>query len=646
MLEFRTLGTLELQTSAGREVSALLSQPKRLALLVYLVLSRPRRLHRRDTLLALFWPELDQARARHALNQALHFLRARLGSEVVVARGAEEIGIDPEHVRCDALQFEQELEQGDPAAALALYNGDLLDGFFVSEAPEFERWLEEERVHLRKRAAEAASALADRSAAAGEPMEVARWARRAASLEPFNEKAQRRLMRALDAIGDRAGALQAVQEFSRRMSDELGVAPSPETRALEATIRARETPSAKSTVDTPALPRPAATSPRAERPVHQRHALAGLLATLGAVTIVGAIVGLLAIRRLGSDGRLHATEQRSIGRAPSAEPGLTKDEEANELYLRGMYLLRDRTEPRTRSAIELFERAIARDSTFARAHAGLADAYIDLAEFAHPASILPKAKIAAATALRLNPSLVETHLVLGDLLLISDHDWRAAEEEYRRAITLDERSAAAHERYARFLAATRRFDEHLRETRAALEIERAAASDPVAFAVREHVTLAGAYFAARQFDTALEHGRKAVELDPSSWTARAVLGRTYVELSRYAEAIGELERAWQMSQRTPALARLGYAYARSGRTARARRILADFQARAETTYVPSDQIALLQLGLGDREAALASLERAYDEHHWWLPWINQSPPFDTLRSDPRFLRLLEKLGIH
>src|SRR5687768_13993232 len=158
-----------------------------MALLAYLAAALPRGPHRRDTLLALFWPESDGARARAALNQALYVLRKALGDEAIESRGDGDVRLNPDTVSCDAVAFEAALDAGRPNDALALYRGDLLEAFFISDAPEFERWLERERARLRERASQAAWACADERVAAGDPMEAARWARRAADLMPADE---------------------------------------------------------------------------------------------------------------------------------------------------------------------------------------------------------------------------------------------------------------------------------------------------------------------------------------------------------------------------------------------------------------------------------------------------------------------------
>ena len=159
LVELRLLATPEVRIE-GRDAAAVPAQPKRLALLAYLAAAAPYGFHRRDTLLALLWPESDQEHARSALRKAVHFLRQELGKDVVVSRGDEELGLATARVWCDVREFAARLHQGALTEALTLYQGDLLAGLFVSEAPEFERWLEEERAGLRARAAEAAWALA------------------------------------------------------------------------------------------------------------------------------------------------------------------------------------------------------------------------------------------------------------------------------------------------------------------------------------------------------------------------------------------------------------------------------------------------------------------------------------------------------
>ncbi|HEX7121538.1 MAG TPA: hypothetical protein VF178_04140, partial [Gemmatimonadaceae bacterium] len=177
MIRFRVLGGVELHDSTGRPLQSVLVQPKRLALLAWLASASPRGFHRRDTILALFWPELDEERARAALNQAVYHLRRSLGRDAILSRGNDELGVNPAHLWCDVVAFDEAMQDGDAGAALALYRGDLLTGFFLPDAPDWERWLEDERARLRERASAGAWTLAEAAAAAGAATEAATWGR-------------------------------------------------------------------------------------------------------------------------------------------------------------------------------------------------------------------------------------------------------------------------------------------------------------------------------------------------------------------------------------------------------------------------------------------------------------------------------------
>src|SRR5207245_1427032 len=190
MIELRLLGRLSLTSADGRDVRALLGQPRRLALLAYLAAATPPGFHRRDSLLALFWPELDQEHARAALRQALHVVRDALGTNAVASRGDEEIGLDFDRASCDVTRFRRAVEGEQFREALELYRGDLLEGFFITGAPEFERWLETERARLREIASRTARTLGERCEADGNLTTAVHWSCRALDLAP-NEAARR-----------------------------------------------------------------------------------------------------------------------------------------------------------------------------------------------------------------------------------------------------------------------------------------------------------------------------------------------------------------------------------------------------------------------------------------------------------------------
>ncbi|HET8650479.1 MAG TPA: BTAD domain-containing putative transcriptional regulator [Gemmatimonadales bacterium] len=235
----------------GEAAEAVLRQPKRLALLAYLAVANPRGFHRRDRLLALFWPELDTAHARAALRRALYFLRQHLGDSIITGRGDEEVGVDLYQLQSDVAAFEEALARDRAEEALSHYRGDLLAGLYVADAPEFERWLEQERAALRSRAALAAWTLAERDQAAGAAASAITWARHAAELTPYDEDGLRRLISLLDQLGERPAALQAYQNFAERLRADFDLEPSAATAAMVAAIRGSSAAAA-------AQPRPAA----------------------------------------------------------------------------------------------------------------------------------------------------------------------------------------------------------------------------------------------------------------------------------------------------------------------------------------------------------------------------------------------------
>src|SRR5512146_3313568 len=232
MIELRTLGTLDLRTRDGPEFRAILAPSKRTALLCYLALARPHGFHRRDKLLALFWPETDTEHARASLRQTVRFLRRELGAAVIQSRGDEELALGDGVLECDALAFEEALGAGQPERALALYEGDLLPGFYVEGAPEFERWLETERTRLRGRAVAGAWAVADARERERHAAGAVEWGRRAAALAPADDAALRRLMQLLDRSGDPDGALTVYHDGVRRLRVEYEIEPAPETIQL------------------------------------------------------------------------------------------------------------------------------------------------------------------------------------------------------------------------------------------------------------------------------------------------------------------------------------------------------------------------------------------------------------------------------
>ncbi|CAN5139998.1 hypothetical protein BH24GEM2_BH24GEM2_04990 [soil metagenome] len=307
MIELRTLGAIDLRHPDGSPVTSVLAQPKRLALLAFLAVKGGSGFQRRDTLLGLFWPDSDTASARRSLVQSVYVLRRALGADVLLSRGDDEVGIAPGRVRCDAAEFQRLVACADPGEALELYRGELLPGFFLSGLPEWEQWLDGERLRLSRLATQATNRLVTEAEARGDWADGVEWARRAAAFSPDDERSLRRLLALLEGAGDRSGALREYEQFARRLRAEHDTSPAPETQALAATLRA-PLPAPPLPVSPPPKPAPAAASsppaaeaihpPEPRRPARTRSRAAYLAA--GAMLLALLVYGGIRIGR-GSD---------------------------------------------------------------------------------------------------------------------------------------------------------------------------------------------------------------------------------------------------------------------------------------------------------------------------------------------------------
>ena len=240
VLRLRTLGGLDLTADDGHPHS-LLSQPKRLGLLVYLAMANGHGYRRRDNILPLFWPELDDVRARGALRQAMYVLRHELGDGVIRTRGDDELGVDPDALWLDVVAFDAAFAAGDHRAATDLYRSDFLEGFYVAgSGPEYDEWVAAERRRLRSLASRAMWAVAADVSASDD--ERSGWIRRAVALAPDDEVAVRQALVRLSQIGDRAGAMQLYSEFRERLNREYGGQPATETKAIAEALRLSQEP--------------------------------------------------------------------------------------------------------------------------------------------------------------------------------------------------------------------------------------------------------------------------------------------------------------------------------------------------------------------------------------------------------------------
>lgn len=220
-------------------------------------------------MIALLWPEQDQPGGRHALRNALHAIRQALGEGQIITKGDNFVGLARRQVFCDAVELEAAVEAGRDEEAVSLYQGELLQGFHVSEAPGFERWLDDERARLRSVALEAAWRGAERCRAKNDLEGAVKLARRAAAIAPDDEPTLRRVIDLLRTIGDRAGALRAYQDFADRLNQEYGAEPSTDTRNLALTLKQSNPAGLEPAYRPPPVPPMAMSDPPEGAPNHQ-----------------------------------------------------------------------------------------------------------------------------------------------------------------------------------------------------------------------------------------------------------------------------------------------------------------------------------------------------------------------------------------
>ncbi|MEO5825699.1 MAG: BTAD domain-containing putative transcriptional regulator [Gemmatimonadales bacterium] len=238
MFELRILGEIRLSASDGTDRDVLLRQPKRLALLAYLATPTPGTWHRRDTLLALFWPDLDTSHARTSLRNGIYVIRQALGDEVVRNRGDEEISLDPALVRTDLSHVWESLEHHDAETALDHYGGELLRGLYPAGSEGFLRWLDLERTRIKVAVSVAVMASVDEHEREGRLVEALALTRRVQDLQPDDETVVRRMMTLQEAIGDRGGALATFEGYRGRLAQDFDAEPAAETVAMAARLRA------------------------------------------------------------------------------------------------------------------------------------------------------------------------------------------------------------------------------------------------------------------------------------------------------------------------------------------------------------------------------------------------------------------------
>ncbi len=315
----------------------------------------------------------------------------------------------------------------------------------------------------------------------------------------------------------------------------------------------------------------------------------------------------------------------------------TENVDAYHLYLKGRFYWAKRTEEGLFKGIQFFRQAIELDPTYALAYAGLAEGYVPLA--VAPTDAMPKAKAAAQRALEIDPQLVEARTVLGAVKSYYDWNFAGGEEELRAAVELDPNYARARQTLAETLTITRRFTEAAVETKRALDL------DPLALSLNAFMSMT--HYFDRQYDKAIEYGRKTVDMDPNFFPAYFYLGMSYQLNRQFADAAAALQQARVLSNHSGLMvACLGGIFASWGKEEEARKILRELEEMGRRKYVSQVFVSAIFAGLGERDEALARLERAYDERCTWLPrGLAADARFDSLRGEARFQDLTRRVGI-
>ena len=766
IFHLRLFGTPSLERSDGVPVSGRATQRHRLALLALLAIAPGQRLSR-DKLIALLWPESDQDRGRNLLSVATYVLRSALGEEAMVTLG-DDLRLSTEIVRADVWEFELACERDDHARAVDIYGGALLDGFFLSEAPEFEQWIERERNRFGSLYGSALEALADRAEAEGQRDKAVEWWKARAAHDPYDSRVALRLAQALSASGNPAGALRHVSMHERLLQSELGVAPSAELAAFaerlrddtthveerpqvrqQESLRVEQVPDGAEAAGSPApgLTTVASRALRSDRSRRARWvgsgAVAATILIVGAawsawpvkpdpepsiavlpfldlsptktndyfsdglteeiITRLSAIPDLKVISRTSamhfkgsaqpireiakaldvahilegsvrqSNGRVRISAQlvdarsdehlwaqnyeyelhdlfrvqeeiaRQVVNALEVKLGDqvnrllarqgTRDPEAYRLYRRGREAWRSRTREGHEQAIELFTQAIARDSTYADAYAGLSDAYQTAYHLnvstASESEAYDRLRWAAERALSLDDESADAHTSYG-VALWSQRDWPGAARELRRAIALNPGHATARSWYSLLLRGMGESDEAL------LQAERAHELDP--FSVVVSYNHGWQCYMAHDYACAIEQHRSSLETGTVYPSAYRGLGLALALNGKPDEGVSAVREALQRGPGRPDfLADLAFVQALAGELDEARGNLGEAKKRPIEPF----NIARAHVGLGEPDSAFAWLERS--SWRWPHRAVLSDPALDPIRSDPRFAALVRRV---
>ena len=329
--------------------------------------------------------------------------------------------------------------------------------------------------------------------------------------------------------------------------------------------------------------------------------------------------------------KLGGEAERVLAKKPTENP------EAHRLYLLGRYEFAKYTQTGWNNAIRYYEQALKLDPNYALAYCGLADNYAYMGSVVMPEKeAIAKEKEFAQKALELDPELAETHMSFA-LALVAAYDWRNGLKEFDRTLELNPNLAFAYELQSWTLNGLGRFDEAIAKTKKAVEL------DPLNPFFQ--MSLSFYQYWARQYDNAIAQARKTLEMDPNSTIARVLLGLSFLKKGDTGGAIAELQKTKAPDPGAWYQGFLGYAYAVSGDRAKAEQALRELEELAKRQYVSPTAFVTIYLGLGEKEKALDSLEKAYEEQDSACWYLKIDQIYDSVRNEPRFQAILKKVGL-
>jgi DNA-binding SARP family transcriptional activator/Flp pilus assembly protein TadD len=634
-----TLGTLALRGSDNStNAPDQRQQRRRLALLAVLACSE--KLGRsRDQLLLFFWPDSTERKARHSLDQLLYAIRSSLGDSIF--DGVNPLRLNSSVISADVIEFEKHLDEKNFTAAVEKYRGPFLDGFYLSEAKEFEDWIDTERRRLAKRYTEALEHLALDAEQRQDHAAAIHWRQKLVDTDPVSTRYAMAMANALAKAGDFAAALAFADRYERTASRELGAENLPDIRKAIREITDRTGASSSSILSTAAHGLRQSGSEEqtrtlkadTPRPTQRRNFSIWVLVT--SVLLVTLIAAFMNSSRNANAARIPAAEPPSARH--SARNG-TRNLAAYELYNRGQDPVLLRSDSGAKAGLDYFTKAVELDPKYASAYAGLGEMYERQGMSNHPALPIPElerlAEAAARKAIALDDSIAEGHAALG---MIESHDLidlNDGEKQLKRAIALDPSDPRPREYLALTLSMLGRADEGLKDAQDAVK------TDPLSPTAR--ATVAQVLYMLDRCDEALPILDKLTIMKPPPLRVAVARSVCLSRQQKWAEA-EDAVRANAARGDIQAMGMLGFALAKDGKTREAMDLRSKLQAMTRVNPNVYYEIAIVSYGLGHIDDAIANLDRAEQFGHMYFELFG--PAFTSLQADPRFKPLVGKRGV-